>query len=146
MENVAPRYYLFKTQSTVYAAIEDVLRKRSAWARTSSESDFYMLLGERWEIPYTRLGSRFRQVVNHYRGSKAITIKALMVQQLRRYFADPVVNLDLSTIIPQTFLIVPGGSHADERENIPGKGIRVLRGAAEAVRFIDTNRALPAAE
>ena len=76
--------------STMYAAVERVLAARPDWISASSASSFDLLIAERWAIPHARLGrdgfggtpSRV-PMTNHARGSKAITVKGLMVKSLR---------------------------------------------------------------
>ena len=55
------------------------------------------------------------QVINQYRGTKDITIKALMVRTLRSYCANPSTNVNISDLIPETYICVPGGGLGDER-------------------------------
>ena len=59
------------------------------------------------------------QVVNHYRATKDITIKALMVRTLRSYCAC-LPELDIHDLIPETYICVPGGGLGDERTLIDG--------------------------
>ena len=56
--------YRFETESTVYAALRKLLEESSEWRETSHASHFNLLLGERWKIPYARLGqgTTLRQV------------------------------------------------------------------------------------
>eukprot|EP00959_Pyramimonas_sp_CCMP1952_P250586 5237806-Pyramimonas_sp.AAC.2 len=56
--------YRFETESTVYAALHKLLKERAEWKETSHASHFNLLIGERWKIPYARLGqgTTLRQV------------------------------------------------------------------------------------
>eukprot|EP00959_Pyramimonas_sp_CCMP1952_P250587 5237806-Pyramimonas_sp.AAC.3 len=60
-----------------------------------------------------------RQVVNHYRATKDITIKALMVRTLRSY-CETSALVDIHDLIPETYICVPGGGLGDERAMIDG--------------------------
>ena len=66
MEEEGVYRYRFETESTVYAALHKLLKERPEWKETTHESHFDLLLGERWKIPYARLGQHggtMRQVV-----------------------------------------------------------------------------------
>ena len=98
--------------SSMYAAVERVLAARPDWISAKSASSFDLLIAERWAIPHSRLGrdgfggtpSRV-PLTNHTRGSKAITVKGLMVKSLRALCETVPGAADF---LPETYLVTPG--------------------------------------
>jgi len=108
--------YQFNTSSTVYTAVWEILEQRERWRATSGAARYNLMLGERWNVAklYPMLGQDgARHVVNHYRGTKDITMKALMVRTLRRYAEE--TGTPLASLITDTYLLVPGEDHDEER-------------------------------
>ena len=150
-------------ESSLFRAVEAVLRARPDWRQTSSNVHFDLLLCERWKVPYARLGARdgarpgMRQAVNHQRGSKGITVKGLMVKSLRAHCdATPGIGCVSDIGLPETHLVVPGeGVDAPERVRLlasspggspwickptggaHGKGIHIAATPEEAVSYVD---------
>lgn len=144
-------------ESTMYKAVEAVLRRRADWYKTNSSLHFHLLLAERWRVPYARLGrdTTLRQAVNHQRGSKHITVKGLMVKSLRAHFGRSGAH----DLIPETFLLVPGEpDEAPERVGLlaaapaeawickpttgaGGRGIEITRTPEEAIAAVDASAA-----
>ena len=64
MDDASCYLYRFATESTVYAALHKLLKEEPEWKETQNESHFNLLLGERWKIPYARMGqgTTLRQV------------------------------------------------------------------------------------
>ena len=146
--------------SSMYAAVERVLAARPDWTSASSASSFDLLIAERWAIPHTRLGrdgfggtpSRV-PMTNHARGSKAITVKGMMVKSLRA-LSETVHGANVADFLPETYLVTPGeASDAAERAallRVPraddecwickptggahGVGIEICRDARDALR------------
>ena len=122
--------------SSMYAAVERVLAARPDWTSASSASSFDLLIAERWAIPHTRLGrdgfggtpSRV-PMTNHARGSKAITVKGMMVKSLRA-LSETVHGANVADFLPETYLVTPGeASDAAERAALlraPARRRRVL--------------------
>lgn len=153
-----PTAYFFKTASSLYAGVLEELRASPRWRRVGSEQRADLVIVERWEVPWARLaeradgGAHARVGVNHIRGSKCVTIKALMVKALRDHLGEAQPAL-----LPETHLIVPGAGLGDEREALRaaalgapdvrwiakptagahGDGIRVCETAAEALQYVD---------
>ena len=147
----------------MYAAVERVLAARPDWTSASSASSFDLLIAERWAIPHTRLGrdgfggtpSRV-PMTNHARGSKAITVKGLMVKSLRALCETVPGAADF---LPETYLVTPGeASDAAERAALlrtprtedecwickptggaHGVGIEICRDARDALRAVDAS-------
>ena len=146
----------------MYAAVERVLAARPDWI-SSASSSFDLLIAERWAIPHSRLGrdgfggtpSRV-PLTNHTRGSKAITVKGLMVKSLRALCETVPGAADF---LPETYLVTPGeASDAAERAALlrtprtedecwickptggaHGVGIEICRDARDALRAIDAS-------
>ena len=150
-------------ESSMYRAVEAVLKARPDWRKTTSAVHYNLLLAERWKVPYARLGrdTALRQAVNHQRGSKGITVKGLMVKALRAH-CDVTPGVVIGDFIPETHLVVPGEpANAAERVNLlscasapepepeawickpttgaHGGGIHIAETAAEAVSHIDAS-------
>jgi hypothetical protein len=151
--------------SSMYAAVERVLAARPDWTSASSASSFDLLIAERWAIPHTRLGrdgfggtpSRV-PMTNHARGSKAITVKGMMVKSLRA-LSETVHGANVADFLPETYLVTPGeASDAAERAallRVPraddecwickptggahGVGIEICRDARDALRRVDAS-------
>ena len=151
--------------STMYAAVERVLAARPDWICASSAFSFDLLIAERWAIPHTRLGrdgfggtpSRV-PMTNHARGSKAITVKGLMVKSLRA-LRETVRGADVADFLPETFLVTPGeAKDAAERAALldtprtdddcwickptggaHGVGIEICKDARDALRCVDAS-------
>ena len=151
--------------STMYAAVERVLAARPDWISASSASSFDLLIAERWAIPHTRLGrdgfggtpSRV-PMTNHARGSKAITVKGLMVKSLRA-LRETVRGADVADFLPETFLATPGeAKDSAERAALldtprtdddcwickptggaHGVGIEICKDARDALRCVDAS-------
>lgn len=149
--------------SSMYAAVERVLAARPDWISASSASSFDLLIAERWAIPHSRLGrdgfggtpSRV-PLTNHTRGSKAITVKGLMVKSLRALCETVPGAADF---LPETYLVTPGeASDAAERAALlktprtedecwickptggaHGVGIEICRDARDALRAVDAS-------
>ena len=149
--------------STMYAAVERVLAARPDWICASSAFSFDLLIAERWAIPHTRLGrdgfggtpSRV-PMTNHARGSKAITVKGMMVKSLRA-LSETVHGANVADFLPETYLVTPGeASDAAERAALlrapraddecwickptggaHGVGIEICRDARDALRRVD---------
>lgn len=147
----------------MYAAVERVLAARPDWISASSASSFDLLIAERWAIPHSRLGrdgfggtpSRV-PLTNHTRGSKAITVKGLMVKSLRALCETVPGAADF---LPETYLVTPGeASDAAERAALlktprtedecwickptggaHGVGIEICRDARDALRAVDAS-------
>ena len=160
--------------SSMYCAVERVLASRSDWIATASTSgSFDLLIAERWAIPYARLGrdgfggsSCGIPMVNHARGSKAITVKGLMVRSLRAH-CEATEHASLDDFLPQTYLVTPGEGESQsltsscERKKLMetstcenetetvwickptggahGVGIAICTGAKEAVAKVDAS-------
>ena len=152
--------------STMYAAVERVLAARPDWICASSAFSFDLLIAERWAIPHTRLGrdgfggtpSRV-PMTNHARGSKAITVKGMMVKSLRA-LSETVHGANVADFLPETYLVTPGeASDAAERAALlrapraddecwickptggaHGVGIEICRDARDALRRVDATR------
>ena len=151
--------------STMYAAVERVLAARPDWICASSAFSFDLLIAERWAIPHTRLGrdgfggtpSRV-PMTNHARGSKAITVKGLMVKSLRA-LRETVRGADVADFLPETFLVTPGeAKDSAERAALldtprtdddcwickptggaHGVGIEICKDARDALRCVDAS-------
>ena len=151
--------------STMYAAVERVLAARPDWICASSAFSFDLLVAERWAIPHTRLGrdgfggtpSRV-PMTNHARGSKAITVKGLMVKSLRA-LRETVRGADVADFLPETFLVTPGeAKDSAERAALldtprtdddcwickptggaHGVGIEICKDARDALRCVDAS-------
>jgi tubulin--tyrosine ligase len=149
--------------SSMYAAVERVLAARPDWISAKSASSFDLLIAERWAIPHSRLGrdgfggtpSRV-PLTNHTRGSKAITVKGLMVKSLRALCETVPGAADF---LPETYLVTPGeASDAAERAALlrtprtedecwickptggaHGVGIEICRDARDALRAVDAS-------
>ena len=158
--------YLYSSKpggSSMYAEVERVLASRADWQATSSKSSFDLLIAERWDLPYARLGRdgfggscSGPPMVNHARGSKAITVKGLMVKSLRAY-CEGHESANIHEFLPETFLLTPGEkSNAFERAALlasatdenkvwickptggaHGEGIEICVGSVEAVKRVD---------
>ena len=89
-------YYFLNTSSSLYLGIDNVLQTpmkpyASLYKRTPSSQKAHLLLLERWNVPWPLLyassgaenNGKPKFAVNHVRGSNKVTIKALMVKQLR---------------------------------------------------------------
>ena len=133
------------------------------WTETAVPAGSDLLLSRRSDVPWATLtGPGAPRAVNHVRGTKHITVKALMARTLQHHCAARGVPAE--SIIPETFLLVPRGPGAapdDDRGALLGRdaelsagggapvwickptagahgsGIAVCRGAADAVAAVD---------
>jgi len=48
--------YRFTSESTVYGAVDQLMREDVNWQEGASERTFNLLLADRWNVPYARLG------------------------------------------------------------------------------------------
>jgi len=109
--------YKVATASTIYTAVERILAALPHW-RGVKGLRHNLLLAERWEVKYSQLGCTpgLRQCVNHIRGSKAVTVKALMVKTLRAHASGTDGGARaLAGFLPSTHLLVPGEDVGCER-------------------------------
>eukprot|EP01004_Peranema_trichophorum_P004664 NODE_3571_length_1327_cov_36.119601_g3121_i0.p1 GENE.NODE_3571_length_1327_cov_36.119601_g3121_i0~~NODE_3571_length_1327_cov_36.119601_g3121_i0.p1 ORF type:complete len:400 (+),score=61.63 NODE_3571_length_1327_cov_36.119601_g3121_i0:68-1267(+) len=88
--------YIWNTEFSIYVEMAKALKKRPFWKRVSDKSErFHLLLGDRWQINYARLIGKHEygmtQMVNYFKGSHQLTLKAAMVKRLREHkqFEDP---------------------------------------------------------
>jgi len=96
------------------------LRKRRHWRIVRPPSSrFHLLIGDRWTIKYSRLtGKReygMTQMVNYFKGSHCLTLKASMVRSLKAALG-PEKTFALT---PMSFLLRPRGPPADEPPRAP---------------------------
>ena len=165
-------YYFLNTSSSLYLGIDNVLQTpmkpyASLYKRTPSSQKAHLLLLERWNVPWPLLyassgaenNGKPKVAVNHVRGSNKVTIKALMVKQLRMLGREHTENAYQHPALPETYLLVPQ-SQDDERHELikahqtrsgpwiakptsgaHGDGIRVFPCASEAAAYVDASAA-----
>ncbi|XP_033626314.1 tubulin--tyrosine ligase-like [Asterias rubens] len=124
------------TESSVYAAVAEVLRTKRHWRErtavrtgqcTSGNNGdelaylgaetlrVNLVLGERNKLPFGKFGHEpgLKQLVNYYRGSQKICRKTHLVTALK---TSSAINYDSIDWLPVSFVILPRSSNGDGDE------------------------------